>query len=76
MRAKTLRKILRYCHISASVVVGTYLYAPIFGDPNWTTAIRWVVIPLLVVTGLGMWNQAALARLLKATTDRSGTTSP
>ncbi len=76
MRTKTLRRTLRYCHISVSVVVGTYLYAPIHGDPDWATAIRWVAVPLLVVTGLGMWNQATLARLLKLTTDRSSTTSP
>ncbi len=68
--AASLRQRLRVVHLVTGSLVATYIYLP----PGGTAWLRWllmvVVIPGLTVTGLCMWKQAAVRRLLS----RSGGT--
>lgn len=65
MTASTLRRTLRWVHIATSLVIGTYLYSPWSSDPTFTTITLYGVFPLMGLSGLAMWQQGRLARLLK-----------
>jgi len=57
MTGKTYRNLARWIHIVAALLIGTYLYSPWRSEPIFSSLILWVAVPLLVVTGLGMWKQ-------------------
>ncbi|WP_375573166.1 hypothetical protein ABWH92_06330 [Ahrensia marina] len=65
MTASTLRRTLRWVHIATSLVIGTYLYSPWSSDPTFTAIALYGVFPLMGLSGLAMWQQGRLARLLK-----------
>lgn len=65
MSPSTLRQTLRWIHIAASAVVGTYLYAPFAENHVFAAATLYVVFPLMALSGLAMWRQAAVMRLLR-----------
>ncbi|MCR9195572.1 MAG: hypothetical protein NXH88_12615 [Hyphomonas sp.] len=65
MTASTLRRTLRWVHIATSLVIGTYLYSPWSSDPTFTAITLYGVFPLMGLSGLAMWQQGRLARLLK-----------
>lgn len=64
MTAKTFRIINRVLHLLAAGVIGTFVYSPWGQDPGFRLATQAVVIPLLAVSGLMLWKQAAAMRLL------------
>ena len=54
------RKAERSVHLVAAVVLLGYVYAP---SPDWAaTGMRYVVFPLLVATGVAMWQAARIRR--------------
>lgn len=56
MKAVAERNLVRWIHIGASAVIGTYIYAP-FGDIIWFQLLtKVIVIPATVFTGLWMWK--------------------
>jgi len=62
---KTLRDILRAVHLVIAGMIGAYLYSPL-GDAEWFAAlVRFSTMPVLVLTGLSMWQMPALTKLLK-----------
>ncbi|MDZ7702856.1 MAG: hypothetical protein U5L04_00035 [Trueperaceae bacterium] len=65
MSNKRLRVFSRWIHIVGAALLGTYLYSP-WGSEAWFTALmRWGVMPVLVLTGVAMWKQAQVGRLLR-----------
>jgi len=61
---KHLRTVQRFVHLGGAVLLGTYLYSP-WGEASlFTDLIRLVVMPILTLSGLAMWQQARLRRLL------------
>ncbi|MEL6920027.1 MAG: hypothetical protein AAFO77_03245 [Pseudomonadota bacterium] len=65
MTASTVRRTLRWVHIATSLVIGTYLYSPWSSDPTFSAITLYGVFPLMGLSGLAMWQQGRLARLLK-----------
>lgn len=66
---KRLRIVLRWTHLVGAGVIGTYLYSPWSSLPAFQFAVQVVVFPfLLSVTGLAMWQQARLKRLISPRT--------
>lgn len=63
IRASTERKIIRWVHIILSIPIIGYIYGPVAGIPQAVTAIRFVLFPLVVLSGLWMWKGAAVKRL-------------
>lgn len=59
-----LRQVLRWVHIASSAVLGTYLYSPFSENAVFAAATLYAVFPLMALSGVAMWRQAALARLL------------
>jgi len=62
MKAATERKIIRWFHIIVSIPVIGYIYGPVKNFPNAVIAIRWVIFPLIVLSGLWMWKGHLLKR--------------
>lgn len=65
MTAASLRVSLRWFHIVGGLIVGTYLYSPWSANAAFTALTLYVVVPALVLSGLAMWKQGALMRLLR-----------
>jgi hypothetical protein len=62
---KFLRNALRVVHLVVAGLIGAYLYSPL-GNLEWFTAlVRWSTLPVLLLTGLSMWQMPALTKLLK-----------
>jgi hypothetical protein len=56
MKASTERKITRWFHIITSIPVIGYIYGPVKNFPHAVAAVKWVIIPLIVLSGLWLWK--------------------
>jgi thiosulfate reductase cytochrome b subunit len=64
MNDATKRSILRWIHIVLSVPIIGYIYSP-FGElPNYAPVVRFVAVPVIVLSGLWMWKGHVLRRLI------------
>ncbi len=72
MSPASLRSTLRWFHIGVALVLGTYIYSPLRTDPLWTDIVRFGVIPLATLTGLWLWKQGRIARLLRPRSGAKG----
>ncbi len=63
MTAARQRRAQRLVHLAAGVVVVASVYAPFAGHLH--DALRFVVLPVLVVTGIAMWQAPRIRRLRK-----------
>ena len=59
----TQRTIFRWIHIILAIPIVGYVYSPFEEIPNYAPAVRFVFLPLMVVTGLLMWKGHLLRRL-------------
>ncbi len=61
---RQVRNVLRFCHLLTGMMLVPFVYSPL-GD---VAAFEWVVrialVPLTIITGLSMWHQAKLRKLL------------
>ena len=64
MTAAQQRKAQRIVHLAAALVLIAYLYVPL--DAELQDAVRFVVLPVLVVTGIAMWQAPRIRRLRKS----------
>jgi len=65
MKASTERKIIRWLHILASIPLIGFIYGPVSRVPEAVSALKWVIFPLIVLSGLWLWKGAAVKRWLK-----------
>lgn len=71
---KRQRDIQRAVHLLAAVVLVGFVYGPLGGMPAARMLVQVAVLPLLVVTGLLLWQLPRLrSRLKRARTGTSGT---
>src|SRR5215204_2053958 len=61
----TQRTIFRWIHIVLAIPIAGYVYSPFDEIPNYAPAVRFVFLPLMVLTGLLMWKGHLLRRLFK-----------
>jgi hypothetical protein len=61
MTAAQQRRVQRGVHLAAALVLTGYVYAPIGAQLQ--DVVRFVVLPVLVVTGIAMWQAARIRRL-------------
>jgi thiosulfate reductase cytochrome b subunit len=57
------RSILRSIHIVFGIPIIGYIYNPFKELPNYAPVVRFVAIPVIVLTGLWMWKGHLLRRL-------------
>lgn len=56
MKAAAERKIIRWFHILISIPVLGYIYGPVKDIPRAAFAVKWVIFPLMVLSGLWLWK--------------------
>ena len=65
MKAKVpMRSILRWIHVIVSIPILGYIYSPFEEIPKYAPAIRFVFLPIMVLSGLLMWKGHVLQRLI------------
>ena len=65
MSNKNLRTGIRLFHLIAAATLGLYFYSPIAGDETLRLIIQFVTLPGILLTGIALWKQAYLNKLLK-----------
>lgn len=50
------RSIGRWIHIVFAIPIIGYCYSPFKELPNYAPVVRYIAVPLIVVTGLWMWK--------------------
>ena len=63
MRETTKRSIARTIHIILGIPIIGYIFSPFEALPAYAPKVRFVFIPLMVLTGLWMWKGHLLRRL-------------
>ena len=58
------RWIPRLIHLIFSIPIVGYVYSPFAELPNYAPVVRFVSIPVLVLTGFWMWKGHVLRRLI------------
>ena len=71
MSNKNLRNAIRMIHLIAAATLGVYFYSPIAGDETLRLIVQFVTLPSIVLTGIALWQQAYLNKLLKRNTRKS-----
>jgi len=69
MKASTERKLIRWLHIIVSIPIVGYIYGPVSQIPHATIAVRYVIFPVLVLSGLWLWKGPAIKNLIWRTTN-------
>jgi len=62
MKEATIRSIFRWIHLVLAVPIIGYVYSPFEELPNYAPVVRFISIPILVLTGLWMWKGYVVRR--------------
>jgi hypothetical protein len=71
MSNKKLRNLIRMIHLFAAATLGLYFYSPIAGNVTLELVIQFVTLPSIVLTGIALWQQAYLNKLLNRSKSRA-----
>lgn len=63
MSSSTTRIISRWVHIVMAIPIIGYIYSPFEELPNYAPVVRFIAIPVIVLTGAWMWKGHAVWRL-------------
>lgn len=58
------RRAQRVAHLLAGVILLGYVYAPLSAELE--AVVRFAVFPILVLTGIAMWQSARIRRALRS----------
>jgi hypothetical protein len=58
------RSIFRWIHIVFSIPILGYVYSPFEEIPKYAHPVRFVFVPILILSGLWMWKGHVLRRLI------------
>jgi hypothetical protein len=61
MRSATKRSILRWIHLVLGIPILGYIYSPFEELPNYAPVVRFVFVPVLILSGLWMYAGAFFA---------------
>jgi hypothetical protein len=75
MSNKNLRNGIRIIHLIAAATLGIYFNSPIAGNETLRVVIQFVTLPSIVLTGIALWQQAYLNKLLNRRARKSTTNS-
>lgn len=56
MKDTTKRTIIRWIHIVIAIPIIGYVYSPFEEIPNYAPAVRYVFLPVMLLSGLWMWK--------------------
>ncbi len=58
------RSILRWIHIIFGIPIIGYVYSPFDKIPQYAPAVRFVFLPIILLSGLWMWKGHVVRRLI------------
>jgi len=58
------RSILRWIHIVFSIPILGYIYSPFDQIPKYAGRVRFVIVPVMLLSGLWMWKGHLVRRLI------------
>jgi hypothetical protein len=58
------RSILRWIHIIMGIPIVGYIYSPFEEIPKYARVVRFVFLPVIVLSGLWMWKGHVVRRLI------------
>jgi len=64
MNDATKRSVFRWIHIIFAIPIIGYVYSPFEQIPNYAPVVRYIAIPVIVLTGLWMWKGHLIRRLV------------
>jgi hypothetical protein len=64
MKEATKRSIIRWIHIIFGIPILGYIYDSPSDTPNYASTVRYVFLPVLLLSGLWMWKRHVVRRLL------------
>lgn len=64
MNPGQFRQLLRFVHLGLGVIAATALYIPVVTDQIARVTVA-IIVPLIVLTGVAMWQQAKLRKLFR-----------
>jgi hypothetical protein len=64
MKEATQRSIIRCIHLILSIPILGYIYSPFKVLPTYAPRVRFVVVPVMLLSGLWMWKGQVLRRLI------------
>ena len=64
MKEATKRSIFRWIHIVFSIPILGYIYSPFEQLPQYAPKVRFVIVPVMVLSGLWMWKGYVLRRVI------------
>ena len=65
MKDATKRSSFRWIHIVFSIPILGYIYSPFEEIPKYAFQVRFVVVPVMLLSGLWMWKGHVLRRLIR-----------
>ena len=74
MNDATKRSILRWIHIIFGIPIVGYIYSPFEEIPKYAPAVRFVFLPVIVLSGLWMWKAMSFDDLFRK--DRPNQSAP
>jgi hypothetical protein len=63
MTPATQRVVFRWIHLVLSIPILGYIYSPFENLPDYAPLVRFVFLPLVVLSGLWMWKGHLVRRL-------------
>ena len=72
MTDATKRLILRSIHIVFGIPIIGYVYSPFKELPNYAPVVRYVALPVIVLSGFWMWKGHVVRRLVSKRSARRG----
>ena len=68
MKEATERSIVRSIHLVFSIPILGYIYSPFEEIPKYASRVRFVVVPVMLLSGFWMWKGHVLRRLISKRT--------
>jgi hypothetical protein len=62
---KNPRPLLRLVHLLAGGWIGTLIYSPWGSDTTFLAVTRFGLVPVVGLTGIALWQQAAFNRVIR-----------
>lgn len=66
MKASTERKLIRWMHIILSIPILGYIYGPVAGIPMASWMVRFVILPLVTLSGFWLWKGHLIKKRMRS----------
>lgn len=65
MSNKQFRQIVRAGHIIEGVLIALYIYSPLGSNTTYDALIKFVILPLIVISGMALWQQPKIMKFMR-----------